>query len=100
RDFHVTGVQTCALPIFYLKSDEEIDLIKASAQVLGKAHGEVAKWIKPGVSTAQLDKIAESFIRDHGGIPSFKGFGGSGRIPAFPGSLCISVNEEIGRAHV
>lgn len=70
-------------------------MIKASGQVLGKAHGEVAKWIKPGVSTAQLDRIAESYIRDNGGIPSFKGFGGSGRIPAFPGSLCISVNEVV-----
>lgn len=69
--------------MIYLKSDEEIDLIKASAQVLGKAHGEVAKWIKPGVSTAQLDKIAESFIRDHGGIPSFKGFGARGEYRRF-----------------
>ncbi|ODS84650.1 MAG: type I methionyl aminopeptidase [Cytophagaceae bacterium SCN 52-12] len=81
--------------MIYLKSDEEIDLIKASAQVLGKAHAEVAKWIKPGVSTIQLDRIAESFIRDNNGIPSFKGFGGSGRIPSFPGSLCISVNEVV-----
>lgn len=81
--------------MIYLKSDEEIDLIKASGQVLGKAHAEVAKWVKPGVSTLQLDKIAESYIRDHGGIPAFKGFGGSGKIPAFPGSLCISVNEVV-----
>lgn len=70
-------------------------MIKASGQVLGKAHAEVAKWVKPGVSTIQLDRIAESFIRDNGGIPSFKGIGGGGRVPAFPASLCISVNEVV-----
>lgn len=79
----------------YLKTEEEIDLIKASGQVLGKTHGEVAKWIKPGVATAQLDKIAEEYIRDNGGIPSFKGFGGSAKVQSFPGSLCISVNEVV-----
>lgn len=82
--------------MIYLKSEEEIDLIKASGQILGRAHAEVAKWIKPGVSTAQLDKIAEGYIRDNGGIPSFKGVPGSGRgVPSFPGSLCISVNEVV-----
>lgn len=81
--------------MIYLKSEEEIDLIRASAQVLGKAHAEVAKWIKPGVSTSRLDTVAESYIRDNGGIPSFKGFGGSGKVPSFPGSLCISVNEVV-----
>lgn len=81
--------------MIYLKSEEEIDLIKASGQVLGKAHAEVAKWVKPGVSTLQLDRIAESYIRDNGGIPAFKGIGGGGRVPPFPGSLCISVNEVV-----
>lgn len=81
--------------MIYLKSEEEIDLIRESGQVLGKAHAEVAKWIKPGVSTIQLDRIAETFIRDNGGIPSFKGIGGGGRVPAFPCSLCISVNEVV-----
>lgn len=73
--------------MIYLKTDQEIELIKKSAQVLGKAHAEVAKWIKPGVTTRQLDKVAEQFIRDHNGIPSFKGYNN------FPASLCISANE-------
>ena len=75
--------------MIYLKTDEEIGLIKESGQVLGKAHAEVAKWIKPGVTTKQLDKIAEEFIRDNGGVPSFKGYND------FPSSLCISVNEAV-----
>lgn len=73
--------------MIFLKSEEEVLLIKESAQVLGKAHAEVAKWIKPGVTTKQLDKIAEEFIKDHNGIPSFKGYNG------FPAALCISLND-------
>lgn len=75
--------------MIYLKTDQEIALIKQSGDVLGRAHAEVAKWIKPGVSTARLDKVAEEFILDNGGHPSFKGFND------FPGSLCISVNEVV-----
>jgi len=71
------------------KTSEEVQLIKKSADILGKAHGEVAKYIKEGVKTSFLDKIAEEFIRDHNGVPSFKGYNG------FPASLCISVNEVI-----
>ena len=71
----------------YLKSSEEIDAIKRGAQILGKAHGEVARLIKPGVKTSLLDQVAEEFIRDQGGVPSFKNYRG------FPASLCISVNE-------
>ncbi len=71
------------------KSEEEIEIIKESAQILGKAHGEVARHVKEGVKTSFLDKIAEEFIRDHDGIPSFKGYNG------FPSSLCISVNEVV-----
>lgn len=75
--------------MIFLKSDEEVTLIKESAQVLGKAHAEVAKWIKPGVTTKQLDKIAEEFICDNHGYPSFKGYNG------FPAALCISLNETV-----
>lgn len=71
------------------KTSEEVQLIKKSADILGRAHGEVAKFIKEGVKTSFLDKIAEEFIRDHNGVPSFKGYNG------FPASLCISVNEVI-----
>ena len=72
-----------------LKTEEELVIIRESAQILGKAHGEVAKLVKPGVKTQALDKVAEEFIRDHGGVPSFKNYNG------FPGSLCISVNEVV-----
>lgn len=75
--------------MIYLKTEEEINLIKVSAQVLGKAHAEVATWVKPGVTTGKLDAVAEEYIRDNGGIPSFKGFN------KFPASLCISVNEVV-----
>ena len=71
----------------YYKSDKDIQTIKDSAQILGKVHAEVAARIKPGVKTKELDKIAEEYIRDHHGVPSFKNYGG------FPASLCISVNE-------
>lgn len=71
------------------KTSEEVQLIKKSADILGKAHGEVAKYVKGGVKTSFLDKIAEEFIRDHDGVPSFKGYNG------FPSSLCISVNEVV-----
>jgi methionyl aminopeptidase len=71
------------------KTDEEIQLIREGAQILGKAHGEVAKRIKPGVKTKELDQVAEEFIRDNGGVPSFKNYHG------FPAALCISVNETV-----
>tara|TARA_B100000401_G_scaffold437311_1_gene382604 strand:- start:658 stop:1437 length:780 start_codon:yes stop_codon:yes gene_type:complete len=74
--------------IFY-KTREEIELIRISSLLVGKTLAEVAKIIEPGVTTLQLDKIAEEFIRDNGATPSFKGYGG------FPNSLCTSVNEAV-----
>ena len=74
--------------IFY-KTEEEIELIRQSALILSKAHGEIALLIKEGVSTAELDRRAEEFIRDNGGQPSFKNYNG------FPYSLCISVNSTV-----
>ena len=74
--------------IFY-KTREEIELIRISSLLVGKTLAEVAKIIEPGVTTLQLDKIAEEFIRDNGASPSFKGYGG------FPNSLCTSVNEAV-----
>ncbi|PSL05565.1 type I methionyl aminopeptidase [Cecembia rubra] len=75
--------------MIHYKTSEEVHKIKESAQILGKAHGEVAKYIKEGVKTSFLDKIAEEYIRDNHGVPSFKGYNG------FPASLCISVNEVV-----
>jgi methionyl aminopeptidase len=71
----------------HLKTEEEIRIIKEGARLLGQAHGEVAKRVKPGVKTSVLDKVAEEYIRDFGGVPSFKNYNG------FPAALCISVNE-------
>lgn len=73
----------------HYKTAEDIQKIKESAQILGKAHAEVARHIKPGVKTKKLDEIAEEFIRDHQASPSFKHYRG------FPASLCISVNETV-----
>lgn len=56
----------------YLKTEEELTIIREGSQILGKAHGEVAKLIKPGVKTSKLDQVAEEYIRDSGGAPSFK----------------------------
>jgi methionyl aminopeptidase len=79
--------------MIYLKSDLEIALIKESAQVLGKAHAEVAKIIRPGITTKELDKVADEYIQDMGGYPSFKGYKVDKFI--FPAALCISVNEVV-----
>lgn len=73
----------------HLKTAEEIQIIKEGSLILGKAHGEIARLIRPGVKTKDLDSLAEEFIRDNGGIPSFKNYNG------FPASLCISVNEVV-----
>lgn len=74
--------------IFY-KTENEVGLIRKSAEVLGRVHGEIAKKIAPGVTTKTLDKLAEEYILSHYAKPSFKGYNG------FPYSLCISVNENV-----
>lgn len=75
--------------MIYLKTDEEIELMCEANQLVGKTLAEVGKHVAPGVSTLQLDKIAEEFIRDHGAVPAFLGYGG------FPNSICASVNEQV-----
>jgi len=74
--------------IFY-KTGEEIERIKKSSLLVGKTLAEVAKIIKPGVTTLDLDKVAEEFIRDNKAIPGFLGYGG------FPNTLCTSVNSAV-----
>jgi methionyl aminopeptidase len=71
------------------KTDEEIEKIRKSSLLVGKTLAEVAKFIKPGVKTEDLDKLAEAFIRDNDAIPAFKGYNG------FPFTLCISINEQV-----
>lgn len=76
-----------------LKTAEEIELLRQSCLLVSSTIAEVASHIKPGVTGSKLDSIAETFIRDHGAIPAFKGYPGS--VFDFPGSLCISFNEVI-----
>jgi methionyl aminopeptidase len=75
--------------MIYYKTEEEIDLIRNSSLLVAKTHAEIAGLIKPGITTLALDKIAEEFIRDNGGIPAFKGYGG------FPNTLCMSPNNQV-----
>jgi methionyl aminopeptidase len=75
--------------MLYLKTDEEIGLLRESNMLVSRTLAEIAALIKPGITTLYLDNIAETFIRDNGGLPAFKGYGG------FPGTLCTSVNDEV-----
>jgi methionyl aminopeptidase len=75
--------------MIHIRSHEEIELIRKSALMVSATLTEVATFLKPGITTASIDKMAETFIRDNGGVPSFKGYNG------FPYSLCISVNEVV-----
>lgn len=72
-----------------LKSPEEIELLRESAQIVSKTLGMLAGEIKPGVIPLHLDQLAETFIRDHGAVPGFLGYDG------FPNSLCMSRNEAV-----
>lgn len=78
----------------YLKTEDEIELMRRANQLVGSVLGEVCKHVRPGVTTAELDVIAEQYIRDNGATPSFKGFPGMRGNP-FPASICTSVNEEV-----
>ncbi|MDR1757268.1 MAG: type I methionyl aminopeptidase [Culturomica sp.] len=75
--------------MIFLKTAEEIELLRESNLLVGKTLGELAKHIHPGVSTLKLDRIAEEFIRDHGAEPGFLGYN------HFPNTLCVSLNDEV-----
>lgn len=75
--------------MIYYKTYDEIELLRISNMLVAKTHGEVAKAIKAGITTKELDTIAEEFILDNGGKPGFKGYNN------YPSTLCISVNEEV-----
>lgn len=72
-----------------IKTREEIELMRESALIVSKTLGMLAKEVKPGVTTLQLDKLAEAYIRDHGAVPGFLGLYG------FPNTLCMSPNEQV-----
>jgi len=72
-----------------IKTAEEIERLRESNILVSRTLAEMAKLIKPGITTLSLDRVAEAFIRDHNGIPGFKGYNG------FPNTLCTSVNEQV-----
>src|SRR5437764_13095520 len=73
----------------YLRDRIEIEAIRASAQLVARTLEMLGHEVKPGVTTGELDRLAESFIRDHAARPAFQGYRG------FPASICPSVNEEV-----
>jgi len=75
--------------MLYYKTQDEIELIRDSSLLVARTLAEVAKVIRPGITTLELDRVAETFIRDSGGIPAFLNYNG------FPNSLCISVNSQV-----
>lgn len=75
--------------MIYLKTEEEIELLREANLIVARTLAEVAKLIAPGVTTLKLDTVAEEYIRSQGAIPGFKGYGG------FPSTLCVSVNENV-----
>lgn len=79
-----------------IKSKREIELMKEACRLTALTHKEIEKAIKPGVSTLELDQIAERVIRENGGIPAQKGYPSyDKKIPNFPASICASVNDEV-----
>ena len=75
--------------MLHLKTEEQIELLRSSNQLVSMTLAQMAKTIRPGITTLALDKIAEEFIRDHKAIPGFKGYNN------FPNTLCTSVNDEV-----
>ncbi len=78
-----------------LKSEEEIELMKESNRIVSDTLRLLGAHIAPGIETLALDRMAEDFIRSCGAVPAFKGYGGNGRTPAYPATLCVSINEAV-----
>ncbi len=72
-----------------IKTPREIELLRIAGEITGSTHNYLKQFIKPGITTKELDKLAEDYIVSKGATPSFKGYGG------FPGSICTSINEEV-----
>jgi len=75
--------------MLHLKTEAEIELLRSSNQLVSKTLAELARIIKPGITTLELDRVAEEYIRDNGAVPGFKGYNN------FPATLCTSVNDEV-----
>lgn len=80
--------------MIYLKTEDEIELMRAANLLVADTLAELGKMIQPGVSTADLDRVAEEYIRDHGAVPTFKGFPNPYGGP-FSGSVCTSINDVV-----
>ena len=79
-----------------IKSKREIELMKEACKLTAQTYEYIESIIKPGMSTWELDHLAEVFIREHGGIPAEKGYPSGVRgVPDFPGSLCVSINDVV-----
>lgn len=78
-----------------IKSKSEIDIMRRAGEIVAAAHDKLREAIKPGVTTLELDRIAEEFIRKNNAIPSFKGYKGLPGAADYPASICASVNDEV-----
>ncbi|MFQ5517598.1 MAG: type I methionyl aminopeptidase [Acidimicrobiia bacterium] len=78
-----------------IKTAGDFDKMATAGRVVAEVHTAVRAAAKPGVTTAELDEIAEKIIRDRGCVPSFLGYGGGGGVPPFPASICTSLNEVV-----
>lgn len=79
-----------------IKSKKEIELMREAGRVTALVHEELKKNIRPGITTLELDKIAERVMRENGGFPAEKGYDpGIKGVPPFPGSICVSINDEV-----
>jgi methionyl aminopeptidase len=76
-----------------LKAPEEIEIMRAASRIVAEVLAELKAAVRPGVSTAELDAIAEDLTRRKGAVPAFKGYEVAGRV--FPASLCVSINDEV-----
>jgi methionyl aminopeptidase len=81
--------------VIQIKSDAEVEKMRAAGLVVGRTLEALRDAVAPGVTTADLDALAEQQIRAAGATPSFKGYGGGGGVPPFPATICASVNDEI-----
>lgn len=72
-----------------IKSEEEVELLRIAGEITGSTHNYLKPYIKPGITTLELDKLAEDYIISRGASPSFKGYDG------FPGTVCASINNEV-----
>ncbi len=79
----------------FIKSAEALAAIRVGGKLLGEILEKVSLAVKPGVTTLELDQLAEQLIRECGGRPAFLGYQISPRYPAYPASLCVSVNDEV-----